>query len=98
VASSQINEEVIKMKPPVEIKDIKDFSFLTSRKLKNEKGEENGAVFLWRRKGEEEFNYKLKCPYCEEEQESSIVFNRRPYRLRCNNCEKSILVEKLSSK
>ncbi len=86
------------MKPPVEIKDIKDFAYLTSRKLKNENGEEKGAVFFWRRKGEEEFNYKLKCPYCEEEQESSVVFNKRPYRVRCSNCGKSILVEKLSSK
>jgi len=46
-----------------------------------------------RRKGEEAFNYKLKCPYCKEEQESSIVFNKRPYRLRCSNCGKSILRE-----
>ncbi|MCK4732256.1 MAG: hypothetical protein KAT65_07340 [Methanophagales archaeon] len=52
------------MKPPIEIKDIKDFSYLTSRKLKDELGEKRGEVVIWRRKGEEEFNYKLKCPYC----------------------------------
>lgn len=72
------------MKKPIEIKDIADFSYITSRKLKNENGEEKGTVFLWREKGDEEFNYKLKCPYCEEEQESSVVFNRRPYRLKCS--------------
>jgi len=66
--------------------------------LKNANGEQTGEVFIWRRKGKEVFNYKLKCPYCEEEQESSIVFNKRPYRLRCSNCGKSILIEKLYSK
>ena len=80
------------------IKDINDLAYITSRKLKNDNGEKSGEVFMWRKKGEEEFNYKLKCPYCEEEQESSIVFNKRPYRLRCSNYEKSILIEKLSSK
>lgn len=54
------------MKPPV---DIKDFAYITTRKLPNEQGEKSGAVFMWRRKGKEEFNYKLKCPYCGEEQE-----------------------------
>jgi len=66
--------------------------------LKNADDEQTGGVFMWRRKGDEEFNYKLKCPYCEEEQESSIVFNKRPYRLRCSNCGKSIRIEKISSK
>lgn len=64
MACSQINRKVINMKPPIEIKDIKDFSYLTSRKLKDELGEKRGEVVIWRRKGEEEFNYKLKCPYC----------------------------------
>ncbi|MCW3129483.1 hypothetical protein CW713_07935 [Methanophagales archaeon] len=86
------------MKLPFEIKDIRDFSYITSRKLKNDKGEKRGEVFIWRRRGEEEFNCKLKCPYCEEEQEFSVVFNRRPYRVRCSNCGKSILVEKLAAK
>jgi ribosomal protein S27E len=86
------------MKPPFEIKEIKDFAYITSRKLPNEQGEKSGEVFMWRRKGEEEFNYKLKCPYCGEEQESSVVFNKRPYRVKCSNCGKSIMVEKLSKK
>ncbi|MCW3134080.1 MAG: hypothetical protein N2V78_07130 [Methanophagales archaeon] len=86
------------MKPPFEIKGIKDFAYITSRKLPNEQGEKSGEVFMWRRKGEEEFNYKLKCPYCGDEQESSVVFKRRPYRVRCSNCGKSILIEKLSKK
>lgn len=86
------------MKPPLEIKGIKDFAYITSRKLPNEQGEKSGEVFMWRRKGEEEFNYKLKCPYCGDEQESSVVFKRRPYRVRCSNCGKSILIEKLSKK
>jgi ribosomal protein S27E len=86
------------MKPPVDIKDIKDFAYITTRKLLNEQGEKSGEVFMWRRKGEEEFNYKLKCPYCGEEQESSVVFKKRPYRVRCSNCVKGIMVEKLGKK
>ena len=66
--------------------------------MKNADDEQTGEVFIWGRKGDEAFNYKLKCSYCEEEQESSIVFNKRPYRLRCNNCGKSILIGKISSK
>ena len=66
--------------------------------MKNADDEQTEEVFIWRRKGEESVNYKLKCPYCEEEQESSIVFNKRPYRLRCSNCGKSILIGKISSK
>jgi len=64
------------MKLPVDIKDIKDFAYITSRKLLNEQGKKSGAVFMWRRKGEEVFNYKLKCPHCAEEQESSVVFKK----------------------
>jgi ribosomal protein S27E len=86
----------VNMKLPEGITDTKELAYITSRKLKNENGEKTGAVFMWRKKGEEEFNYKLKCPYCETEQESSVVFNKRPYRVRCNNCGKSILIEKLS--
>ena len=56
------------MEPPVGIKDIKDFAYITSRKLKNARDEQTG------------------------------VFNKRPYRLRCNNCGKSILIGKISSK
>ena len=78
--------------------DIKDFAYITSRKLQNERDEKSGAVFMWRRKGEEEFNYKLKCPYCSEEQESSVVFKKRLYRVKCSNCGKSIMVEKLGKK
>ncbi len=86
------------MKLPVDIKDIKDFAYITSRELLNEQGEKSGEVFMWRRKGEEVFNYELKCPYCGEEQESSVIFKKRPYRVRCSNCDKSIMVEKLGKK
>jgi len=86
------------MEPPFDINDIADFAYVTKRKLKDKNGEMRGEVFLWRRKGEDEFNYKLKCPYCEVEQESSIILKRRPYRVRCGNCDKSIMIEKLSKK
>lgn len=86
------------MKLPGGVKDIKELAYITSRKLQNADGETTGTVLLWRKKGEEEFGYKLKCPHCETEQESSIMFKKRPYRVRCNNCDKSIMIEKLSKK
>jgi len=86
------------MKLPEEIKDLKNLAYLTRRKLENENGEQRGAVVMWRQKGEEEFNYMLKCPHCEVEQQSRIIFEKRPYRLQCRNCGKSILIEKLAPK
>ncbi|HUV80662.1 MAG TPA: hypothetical protein VMW40_07585 [Candidatus Bathyarchaeia archaeon] len=86
------------MKLPEGIKDFNELAYITSRKLKNEDGENTGTVVMWRKKGDEEFCYKLTCPYCATEQESSVVFNKRPYRVRCSNCNKSILIEKLSAK
>jgi len=41
------------MKPPIEIKDIRDFAYITSRKLQNARDEQTGEVCIWRRKGEE---------------------------------------------
>jgi transcription elongation factor Elf1 len=86
------------MKLPIDIKDISEFSYLTTRKLKKENGEKSGEVVIWQKKGEEEFNYKLICPYCGEEQESHIIFKKRPYRLKCSACGSSIVIEKLASK
>ncbi len=85
------------MELPAEI-NIKDFAYITRRRLRDEQGEPKGEVFLWRRKGEEEFNYRLKCPYCGTEEESTVILKRRPYRLKCSNCERSILIEKLVHK
>lgn len=86
------------MKLPEGITDFNELAYITSRELKNENGEETGTVFMWRKKGEEEFGYKLKCPHRATEQESSVVFKRRPYRVRCSNYGKSILIGKLSKK
>ena len=86
------------MKLPEGIKDFNELAYITSRKLKNDDGSKTGTVVMWRNKGEEEFGYKLTCPYCETEQESRVIFKKRPYRVRCSNCNKSILIEKLSAK
>jgi len=86
------------MKLPEGITDFNELAYITSRELKNETGENTGTVVMWRKKGDDEFGYKLKCPHCATEQESSVVFNKRPYRVRCSNCNKSILIEKLSAK
>ena len=84
------------MKLPEGVTDVKELAYITSRKLENDEGEKTGTVVMWRKKGEEEFGYKLTCPYCATEQESRAEFKRRPYRVRCSNCNKSIMIEKLS--
>jgi len=85
------------MKLPFDLKDIKpgEFSYLTKRKLENDGGEETGEIFIWQKSGEEEYNYILHCPYCGVEGGGSVVFTRRPYRVRCQKCEKSILIKRL---
>lgn len=85
------------MKLPFNLKDIKpgEFSYLTKRKLENSSGEETGEIFIWRRGGEEDYNYIMQCPFCREEQEGSTKFERRPYRIRCSKCNKSITISKL---
>jgi transcription elongation factor Elf1 len=86
------------MKLPEGIKDFNELAYITSRKLENGNGEKTGTVMMWRKKGEEEFGYELTCPYCATEQASSVVFTKRPYRVRCSTCNKSIMIEKLSKK
>jgi len=90
------DEKPPKVKLPEGIKDIKDLAYITSRKLKSANGEETGAVVIWRNKGEDEFHYTLKCPYCGAEEESNTAFKRMPNRVRCSNCGKSILMGKES--
>ena len=84
------------MKLPEGIAKFEELAYITTRKLENEQGEKTGTVLLYRKKGEEEFRYKLTCPHCGTEQKSRVLFKRRPYRIKCSNCGKSILIEKLA--
>lgn len=85
------------MKLPFDLKDIKpgSFAYMTKRKLTNKEGEEKGEIVLWKKKDEEGSQYLLKCPYCEAEQDGSILLEKRPYRLRCSHCDRSITLPKL---
>ncbi len=85
------------MKLPFELKDIKpgQFAYLTKRKLVNKEKEETGEIIVWKDKGEEESRYVMKCPYCGDEHEGSVLLVKRPYRLRCANCDRSITLPKL---
>jgi ribosomal protein S27E len=87
------------MKPPFDLKTIKpgEFSYLTRRKLEAKGGAE-GEIFLWKRKEEEESHYLLACPHCGKEQEGAILLNKRPYRVRCAACQRSITLPKLLGK
>jgi ribosomal protein S27E len=70
-------------------------AYITSRKLPNDAGEKTDSVVMWRKKREEAFHYALTCPYCGTEQAARVLFNRRPYRVQCYKCGKSIVIEKL---
>jgi hypothetical protein len=85
------------LKLPFDLKEIKpgSFAYLTKRKLVNEEGVESGEIFLWKRKNEEESQYIMRCPFCQVEQEGSILLVRRPYRVRCSSCERSITLPRL---
>ena len=87
------------MKLPFDLKEIKPgaFAYLTKRKLTNKDGDESGEIILWKRKGEEESEYVLRCPFCMVEQEGRVTLRRRPYRVRCSSCNKSITLPKLQN-
>ncbi len=78
--------------------NINDTNYFTNRALDNEKGEPTGKIVMWRIRGEEEFSYILKCPFCGHEQEKKELFPKKPYRPRCEKCNKSIVVAKLKKK
>jgi len=85
------------MKLPFDLKDIKpgSFAYLTKRKLKNKEGEESGEIILWKKKEEEESQYVMKCPFCGVERDGSVLLVKRPYRLRCSSCNRSIVLPKI---
>lgn len=85
------------MQLPEGIRELNELAYITSRKLANEHGEKTGSVLLWRKKGDEGFQYTLKCPHCGTERASRALFKRRPYRVECYSCKKSMVIEKLAS-
>jgi len=85
------------LKLPFDPKEIKpgEFTYFTKRPLENNEGEEKGEVIIWRRKEEKEHSYILLCPFCAKEQEGKVVFAKRPYRLKCSSCGKSMTIKRL---
>lgn len=81
---------------PEGIEDLSELAYITSRKLADEHGEKTGSVLLWRKKGDESFHYTLTCPHCGSEQASRALLTRRPYRVECYSCKKSVVIEKLA--
>jgi ribosomal protein S27E len=88
------------IKPPFDLKDIKPgtFAYLTRRKLENREGEERGEIFLWRKVEEKESNYIMRCPFCEREQQGRVLLERRPYRVKCSFCGRTINLPKILNK
>ncbi|MFQ5800677.1 MAG: hypothetical protein ACE5HH_03015 [Candidatus Hydrothermarchaeales archaeon] len=85
------------VKPPFNLKDIKpgEFTYFSRRKLANKEGEEKGEMIIWKRQGDEEHSFVMECPYCLKEGEGKVSLKRRPYRVRCTNCKRSIALKKL---
>lgn len=85
------------LKLPFDVKEITpgSFAYLTKRKLANKEGAEKGEIFLWKKKDDVESQYIMKCPFCEAEQQGSILLERRPYRVKCSGCDRTITLPKL---
>lgn len=83
--------------PPFSLKDIKpgEFTYISRRKLENKEGETTGEVFLWKRAGDENHSFVMQCPYCLVESEGEVSLKRRPYRVRCAGCNRSITLKRL---
>lgn len=85
------------LKPPFDFRDVKpgEFAYFTKRNLQNKEKEDTGMIYVWKRKDDTEHQFKLGCPYCQEESDGTIDLKRRPYRLRCPHCNRSITLKKL---
>lgn len=91
----QENESELSL--PFDVKKIKkgDLLYFTRRNLENAEGEETGKVIIWRFKDEANYSYALLCPFCGEKQSGEANFSRRPYRLRCKKCKRSMTIKRL---
>jgi DNA-directed RNA polymerase subunit RPC12/RpoP len=85
------------IKPPFELKDIKpgEFTYFSRRKLANKTGEVSGEIFVWKRNKDIEHNFVLECPYCSSESDGNIELKKRPYRIKCSHCGRTITLKKL---
>jgi hypothetical protein len=85
------------IKPPFDLKKIKpgEFSYFSRRKLKNKEGEETGGIIVWKRGDDEEHSFVMECPFCQKQGEGNVDLMKRPYRIRCPNCNRSITLKKL---
>jgi transcription elongation factor Elf1 len=85
------------VKLPFSLKEIKpgEFTYFTKRKLQNKEGEETGEIFVWKRRGDLEHSFAMECPYCNKDGEGTVDLKKRPYRVRCPNCNRSIMLKKL---
>ena len=82
----------------IKLPNLEDTDYFTSRKIRDEEGNEIGRVILYRLKGEKEFVYYMLCPQCGKESTGKKEFKRRPYRLECPHCGYKYLVQKIKPK
>ena len=85
------------VKLPFNLKDIKpgEFVYFTKRKIQNNKGEETGEVFVWKRRDDEVHSFMMKCPYCQSEGDGKVDLKKRPYRMKCTSCDRTVTLKKL---
>ena len=87
------------IKPPFDLKEIKpgEFSYFSRRTLPNKQGEETGGIIVWKRPGDSEHSFAMECPFCLKEGKGTVELIKRPYRVRCPSCNRSIALKKLKN-
>lgn len=87
------------IKPPFDLKEIKpgEFAYFTKRMLRNKEGTETGSIFVWKRKTEGVHSFAMQCPHCLKEGKGTVDLKKRPYRIRCPQCNRSIPLKKLKN-
>ena len=83
------------LKKPESIDECKFFSkqFISKRGSKDD----DGFAFIWVFKGDNQGNCEYTCPYCQYKGEIQQEFSL-PFKFRCQKCEKSISLRKLTKK
>lgn len=81
--------------------NIVDCNYQTNRSLENDKAQKMGHILMWHLKIGGPFHLIMSCPFCGQKQErddNTIVFGKRPYKVLCEKCGKTILIEKMVKK
>lgn len=71
-----------------------EVEYSTNRKLENDDGEENGHLKMYSYDNEN-FHFKMTCPYCGHEFEGEEELGQRPWWIECPECTRSTNVYRI---